>query len=180
MIFEVFIFNKTYWIMKFSGIPTNCIFHLSDFEQFGWSRVNNTLVSNGGQNLILRNVDKIVRSITVQSDIKPVPSYVLLFYTTEAGEAFSNSKSILIDEKEALTTNIAVHDLRLDLGNETGLSLSKLTLVINQCIFKISLSRVIAIILIFYISRFLYSLQNTPAYKLDLKKVEPSKKENVQ
>lgn len=164
---EAILFQMPYWSMRWNNIPINVVYSMEDFEAEGWEKTEAGLVSQGGQHFFLRGIDTEIKTIDVSAQISPTPDYILLFYTTEDGELFSDSKCVLCSNESQTKLDQHVRDIRLDFSNVPGLELENFSIVINRAAFNFSWSRVIAILMIYLTAKVLFYIQRPMNYQID-------------
>lgn len=164
---EVTIFQMSYWSMKWQNVETNIQYNMADFEPEGWKTSDNSFISQGNQHFYLRDVNQEIKTIELSANITPSPDYILLFYTTQQEEEFSDENSILIENKTQSKLDEKICSLRLDFSNISGLELTDFTLVINRAEFNFSWSRIIAILMIYLIAKGLFYIQRPTVYQVD-------------
>ena len=69
-----------------------------------------------------------------------------------------------------------ITDLRIDLGDEKGTILNDLSVIINPIEFRFSIAIVVAVLLIYVATRFLFYLQKSPNYGIEVYEYE---KDNI-
>ena len=158
------------WKLCNKEYVANQVVSLSEFEPVNWETGPDGYLVSMFDPMLYLNCDNIfIDSISIKADTSNELTYVDFFYINEQyvkyGDFFLRCEDI---EDNSLT--IEVHDivqaLRIDLGDMPSLSLYDLTVTINPVSISPSLSRIVAMILIYWCGVFLFSLQKMPDYGL--------------
>ena len=95
-----------------------------------------------------------------------------MFYTNNEIKEINGELLILAPEVGREKTSIKVKDyigiLRIDLGEEAKTQLRKIEITLNPANFQFSISRVVACLLIYLITKVLFIIQKIPDFELDL------------
>lgn len=108
-----------------------------------------------------------VDTITITTDLTPLPSEYTLFYTTEAGEGFNAEKMLTlapVTGKDRFDLGLWVESIRIDPGEEAGTALHEFTLLLNDARWHISVSRIVAMLVIWWGTAGLMALQRPADY----------------
>lgn len=172
VVLELLVFNFYAMNMLLSpNLEIDRTYNLSVMDKINWETDGNRFISNPDPILIISNVDTIVKKvkITVLAD-RPIDN-VVLFYTNNQSPNFSED-TLIVDSEQlvkstSFTLNEKVNAVRIDLGDEAGLTLNDITVVINPFEFHFSYSRVIAILLMYLTIVGLSALQKVPSYQIE-------------
>lgn len=169
---ELFIFNFQPVCDRVLGRENlNEIYTLADFETINWTETADGLISGYDPMLILDGVNTQVHSLRIFSDCLGQVPYVNVFYTNDHYLQFGDGPVLLEMVESGNAVEIAVNDtvenLRIDLGDQAGVALNQLTVIVNPSAIQISIARIVAIILIAFFAEFLFSLQRYPTYFSD-------------
>lgn len=104
-------------------------------------------------------------------EVNQAVPYIQVFYTNNENENFNGELIIeygqpVVGEVE-IGINQYVKDLRIDLGDEEGIILDDIKMIINPINFNFSVSRIIAMISIYFLSAGLFYLQKNPDYNIN-------------
>lgn len=146
------------------GLRTNVTYQLDDFYKSNWIENGTTLISGIDPVLTIYGVNNKVEDLIIQAQSDTKIPYVQLFYS----DKFSGDNLITIREVTNNTFKVhigkEINDIRIHLGDDAGLVLRRLAVTINPMKLEFSVSRVIAVMLIWYGMKFLFSLQSSPDY----------------
>lgn len=150
--------------------------HLSDFETANWEHLEDGRLCSGEDPiLVVAGVDAHIDKIEIDVIASRELPYIDIFYINkdhpQYGELYQRCGEMEGNHAEA-SIDDHVQDLRLDLGDDAGLTLYDLTVRINPVEIDISIARIAAIIFIYWSGAFLFSLQKAPDYGLDDEKKE--------
>lgn len=144
----------------------NILYTMGQMEIQNWTTTDTGLVSEIDPMLIIRGVDTKVKRIKLEVKTQKPTDYILLFYTNETIPIFNDSDSILYNVNEVQVIDKYVKDLRIDIGDKAGTKLEHIEVIINPMNFIFSISRIIAILMIYLLGRFLFTIQQSPDYGL--------------
>ena len=166
LILEFAVFNFSYFNMK-SNFEENITINQEDIQFFNWNVENETYITGLDPMIVLENIDKKVKNI--RFDLKLSQEFIssTIFHTTNENEIFGIENMDIIDIQNGenfVEFDKFIHSLRLDLGEYEGLELKGINIIINYNRLNISISRIIAVILIFLSGKMLFSLQDNPDY----------------
>ncbi len=173
---EIIIFNFSYLNDKFIKKVKTTYCQEDNISYVNWQESTDTQkVSLVDSMIILNNlntkISKVKIDVNLNENVK-VP-YTDIFYTTQEIGQFNGDLVIhdknKYDKSIEININKDVKDLRIDLGDQAGLILNDIKIIINPLDFHISISRIVTMIIIYYLSIFLFSLQRNPNYQLDNK-----------
>lgn len=174
ILIEVIIFNFSAFQAQLRGI-TPLVLSTEQLNYLNWENVNGTLISLPDPVIYIEDIDIIPYSIVLEVDAAPMPQTCTFFYTTEENEVFSAEKMVSLPmEAEngkiivSLPSTEPVVALRMDLGEEAGTVLNSITLRINEFKWDISISRIIAMLIIYWGAVGLMQLQKSPNYGIEM------------
>lgn len=168
---ELFVFNfQSFREMASSAAVKDCTLTLEDFDKLNWTEQQDGYVSEADPILVYAGLNSRIDRLTLSFTAEGAVPYVDLFYTDENTSSFSGDRMTRVPLSDGnsctVTLNATANDLRIDLGDDPGLRLQALTVTINSTQIHLSAARIIAVIVIFFLGRFLFSLQREPDYGL--------------
>ena len=109
----------------------------------------------------------MVDTIAIRTDMEPLPLQYTLFYTTERNESFSGEKMMFLgpvtgDDQFDLAMKVTA--IRIDPGEEAGTALHKITFSLNEVCWDVSVSRIVAMLVIWWGTTGLMALQKPTDY----------------
>lgn len=169
LIIEAGIFNFSYIVSKFDKKNEyNVSYNLQDMTSLNWSmNKNGNLVSDIDANLIIEDINLYVKNIAIRYTINKDIDELDFFYTDKGNQYFSGDNLKVFSNPDKLvlfTLNKEIKDIRIDLGDEKGIVLSEINVIINPVQLNISISRIIAILLIYCTFSGLFALQRSPKF----------------
>lgn len=167
---EIVIFNFPYVSGMLNGnIEKNISYNLEDIEKVNWRKVDNSLISEQDPMLTISNIDTYVKDFELSFSIDKKIPFIMIYYTQNEDDTFNDKMSIALTDnlrdKNEIKVNSFVKDLRVDLGDDAGVKLNSLDVVINPVKLNISISRIIAILLIYIVGIGLFYLQRSPNFE---------------
>lgn len=169
---EIFGINFFHILNVFdNSVEKNIEYTLQDMQKVNWSQGVPYLISKYDPNLIIENVNVFTKKIKLDISSNQEIPYIQVFYTNNENENF-NEKLLVEYEQPVvgeieISINQYVKDLRIDLGDEEGVILDNINVIINPTDFNFSISRVVAMILIYFLSIGLFYLQKNPEYNVN-------------
>lgn len=154
-----------------NSVEKNIEYTLQDMQMVNWSQENEHLISQYDPNLIVEDVDVFIKKIKLDISSNQEIPYIQVFYTNNENKNFNGELLVEYGQPVAgeveITVNQYVKNLRIDLGDEEGIILDNIKVIINPINFNFSISRIIAMILIYLLSAGLFYLQKNPDYNIN-------------
>lgn len=168
---ELGVFNFSAMKMRLSSNPLkNESYILADCTQINWVQNGGDLISQPDPQLILETLNGKIEKIELSYEAEGNLPYIDLFYTDNVTTAFSGDAMLRVEGLDptggSISLNWDVTALRIDLGDEPGLRVKDFHLVVNPAVVKISMVRIVTVFLLFFVGKFLFSLQRAPEYDL--------------
>lgn len=169
---EVFIFNFTYIKSRLdTSKEYNIEYSPDDMVKTHWLDTSETMISDADPQLILESVETFVDQISISFTANKPIDNVLLFYTNQKVKEI-NGELLIVNsevgkEERLFTIRDYIGVLRIDPGEDAGVKFQNFKIIINPVNFNLSLSRVVAILLLYLLARALFTLQNPPDYGLE-------------
>ena len=155
------------------SLQRNRRYTLSASEKINWTAGSLPIYSEKDPILVFPHLNCYVENISLEMILEPEIPYIDVFYINEEHPKYGDT--VLRIENPDLNTTVAiddmVSDLRIDLGDDAGITLSAFSVIVNPVKLKFSWSIVAAVELIYWCGKFLFFLQRTPEY--DLQKDTP-------
>ncbi len=170
-ILELGIFNFKYFVSKFdTSKQYNLEYTLKDMAKVNWDiEADGKLISGSDANLVIENIDTYINTLCIEYIVNKKLSDVSIFYTNDK-EIYFNGDNIRTisspDNYLDISLKKQIKDLRIDLSDEKGILLNDINVIINPVSLRISFSRIIAIVLIYYSFISLFALQRSPTFDI--------------
>lgn len=166
---EIVLFNFSYLMGTLDkNIEKNVIYTLKDIEKINWIQNENWFISKEDPMLIISDINTYVKDFELSLSIDKKLPFIMCYYTQDKEDIFNDSMSIaLVDnlsDKNHIKVNSYVRGLRLDLGDDAGVNLNNLSIIINPVKLNFSIARVITIVLIYITSKGLFYIQKSHSY----------------
>ena len=132
-----------------------------------WHEQDGRLVSESDPMILKDNLGVKATSFTVKLNAEPMPDSLLIFYTTGVNENFSADKMLVIEPAtgdDTVQLDERISAIRVDPGETEGIVLKDVSFVFNEVGWDISAARIIAMLIIYWGTKFLMSLQKNPDY----------------
>ena len=171
LVIELGINQADVWRCRFdTTVSKDKRYTMEDFELINWTKAGDSVESNADPILLVHMEPQYIHNMIISITTNPIVSDIsILFEDKEhklsniSGKAKNNTTRIVI-EKEVTSY------IRIDPGEEQGLKLKNVSMIINPTSFHFSLSRVIGIIIIYVLGVFLIRIQKMPDYSVVLDK----------
>lgn len=168
---ELGVFNFQYFVSCFdTSKQYNIIYSLDDMNKINWENSNNKkLVSKVDANLIIEEINTYIDDVFIEYDSSKIIPDIVLFYTDKNNIYFNAENIITISNPQSslrIGVNKTVKDLRIDLSDDEGIILNDIKIIVNPAKLDISISRILAIVLIYFSFISLFTLQRSPKYDL--------------
>lgn len=146
---------------------------LNDANAVNWTKSVDGLYSEPDPMLTFPRADVYVASVYVKAITDARPTSIQLFYTDTEGTLQTKEDIVTTDDAGKgvmIFVNEYVQALRVDLGEEANLVLYDLDVRLNEIPIRVSISRIILIIAVYWTTIGLFSLQKKPKYLIEGKK----------
>lgn len=169
---ELFYFNASYfWESWKRERPNNVEYSMSDLGTVNWEKTPQGLRSQADPILYRTGVDMDVAKVEITAHTDRDIPYVFVFYTDEAYPEFCEQTMVAAQKEEKTGTFTAqlpgaIHDIRVDLGDDPGLELYEVTLCINPLRLEFSIARFVTMLVVCFGFWGLTRLQGAPEYNL--------------
>lgn len=166
----VFDFSDVKNIITNSGqILQNEFYTMETSRLENWTQEQGVYVSEPDPMIIIENVNQYVNNVEIDVIRKNgFKEPITVFYSTDMFSAPIELLSIeLNNNRETIYIRNNVYSLRVDLGETAGSSLEDCIVTINPCKLHFSLSRVVAMMIIYYLTGMLFCLHKSPDYGLE-------------
>lgn len=172
ILIECIIFNFSYFYSKFDSSKTyNLVYNISDMTIVNWKSDGSSMISEQDPQLYIPSIDTFIDTLLISYKTNISIPYIDIFYATKNVESIDGSLSKQITQPDpngaSINMNEYVKSLRIDIADSSGTILSDITVTINPVKFNFSLSRIIAIFLIYFFTRSLFLLQKPVNYGIE-------------
>lgn len=149
-------------------------YKMSDMEFVNWLQKGKYFFSEQDPMIIISEVNCDIHQIEMKPVFEGTIPYIDVFFTSNDDETFNseNMKHYILDDNvdwnDGLVINLEqnVTSLRIDLGDASGLILKDIIVIVNPTEWHISISRIVAVLLIYIFSMLLFRLQESPNYDI--------------
>lgn len=158
-------------------VQKNLVYTLQDFQIQNWTEQNGQMTSGHDPMLMRDGIDGYVRQVRIELEADPLPPYLQVYYTNPAHPAYDGEAVVTAQQVSSITVidvNAEVQNLRIDLGDDSGTVLTGLTVTVNPVELHFSIAIIVAVILIYFSGKLLFSLQRAPNY--GIADIQPDKK----
>lgn len=167
LLLELIVFNFSAWTRELRGyepvfFPGDDLYY-QNWEEYG----DGSKISLQDPIIYVDELSIPADELIIRTDYEIAPSNCIVFYTTEPEESFNADKMIILGEvsqelKVPLGETICA--LRVDLGDEAGFALNDISFSFNEVNWDFSVSRIIAMLVIYWGTWGLSLLQKSPDY----------------
>lgn len=136
-----------------------------------WEESNNGRLSQTDASIFIENISVNADTLTVHMTAHPQPGSYKLFLA-KGGEYFSAENMLVTsnmtgDDSFQLERNISA--VCVNLGENVGVELEDISFVFSNSSVEVSLSRIVAMLVIWWGTKFLMSMQKAPDYGMEQK-----------
>lgn len=177
VVLEVLWFNRDPLLMRIlPGIERDIVYSLDDVALINYTENEfGEAISILDPQVHLPPVDSMVYRMEIGYQTSPAQIGCTVYYTNPDGEVLSrnglfNRRGFISMDVDAAPGTV----LRLDIGELEGIVLTELNVTLNPTALHISMSRIIAVLLIYISGVLLFGLQKMPDYS---QYVVPTKEE---
>lgn len=166
ILLEVLFFNFSALRNTIAGQKEE-VYQKDQLMLFNWDETGEDAVSMPDPMIYVEGIGVKASSLTVKLDMEPMPKSITVFYTTGTNEAFSGDKMLIIDPAtgdDTVQLDARISAVRVDPGEDAGLVLHDAAFVFNEVRWDISAARIVAMLIIYWGTKFLMALQRTPDY----------------
>ncbi|MBO5192988.1 MAG: hypothetical protein J6C22_18675 [Bacteroides sp.] len=170
---EVFVINMPFFIKSVdSSVKRNIMISTDDFTYYNWIQVNGEYVSEFDPIIVYENINTYVESVKIYVDYEGSIPYTDIFYINEdypipcEQTCLHNESELTCPAEINVDLGVEVNGLRIDLGDEAGLKLNSINVIVNENTLTFSWARFIAINMIYWIASFLFAAQRPPKYNI--------------
>lgn len=170
-IIEMYIINGNYWLkwLEMGDAKQNLHYTLEDAELLNWDTSGEKPVTMFDPIILINDIDTTIDTICIKVNAQGDIPYIDIFYINDEHKIPDYDNLIKVQppfeyDNIVIDVNQYINLLRIDLGDFEGLVVQDFELIINENVFSFSLVRMIAIIMIYYATVFLFKLQDTPKY----------------
>ena len=169
VLLEVLYFNFQPLAMSISkNIEKNLIYSMDDLSFVNWEKNSDgSYTSLEDPQVLIPTPQMKIELVEVNFRTEPSVVHSELFYTDANGtlqvcQNLSNQE----DSFRCKIGETAQGTIRLDIGETSGVTLSELIVVVNPVQFDISVSRIVAVLLIYVFGSLLFRIQKMPDYHI--------------
>lgn len=167
VLIEVALFNFAPLVSLFKGTKP-MEFSAGDLSFMNWTETEDGWISQADPMIMLENLSVMADTFTIRLTAQPQPDSYTIFYT-EGVETFSEKNMIITTDmtgNDTFPLGQRISAIRVDPGEEAGIVLQDVTFIFNNPSWDISISRIVAMLVIWWGTKFLMSLQKAPDYGL--------------
>lgn len=170
-IIELLVFNGSAILFSMDrNAEKNRVIEPEQMTWLNWTPLDEAWVTELDPQILISGIDTYVRELEITAELSEEIPFIVVYYKTDDSQEFSDARMTFTDQVQTvnrLFIRNPVTELRIDLGDNAGVRLQNLTVVLNPDRFHFSLSRVIAMLLIYVVSVGLFRFQKSPEYHLE-------------
>lgn len=174
IILECLVFNFNYVKSIFdTSKEYNIKITLNELDKINWKEKDGILITEKDPQLIIYSIDRYIDRVLITYSSNEKLTSSIIFYTNKEITEINDELLIVNSEMEPSGTTFKVKDyvgiMRIDLTELPGIEFQDIQVILNPVNFQFSISRLVAMLLIYLFSRGLFFLQNPPDYEFVLK-----------
>lgn len=145
---------------------------LEKCEMINWVQMDNKMVSTEDPMLIYEPVDRFVNEVKLLLKSDEYIKELSVFYEVSINDHFETVGPIKVeqfkDNEFIIPIGERIHLLRIDIGELAGTVIYDCKIVLNPIYCPISLSRIVAMLIIYYVTSMLFKLNESPDYGIKI------------
>lgn len=176
-IIEVVLFDLSdimYYMKNYQQLISNEVLSMSSAMLINWDSSDEGYISKEDPMIVYEGLNTKLQNIQIQiisdSELKEA---ITVFYMSDANSELRIASSAgLIDNTANIRISEDVYSLRIDLGESAGFRLNDCLITLNSTEAHFSFSRIVAMLIVYYVTGLLFRLQKSPEYKLGIDESE--------
>ena len=170
---ELTVFQLGAWRARFDpSAPKDQRYELADMTAVNWEKDGDAYISGADPILLLPSEGMRVYRVTAGFSAEPKPGEITLYYQKTDGSQAAVQGDVLKNRAIFSVNKTVGPELRLDIGEEAGRRLDELSVVVNPTGLDISVSRIVAVVLVYVCGSLLFRIQRMPDYTRYIQKKE--------
>lgn len=173
VLIEASFFNFVPLVSLFKGTKP-MEFSADELSFVNWTETDDGWVSQPDPMIILENLSVMADTLTIRLTAQPQPDSYTIFYT-QGAETFSEKGMIVTTNmtgEDTISLRRRISAIRVDPGESAGLVVQDVTFIFDDPPWDISFSRIVVMLVIWWGTKFLMSLQKAPDYGVSQGKEE--------
>lgn len=172
IVLEVGYFNFSHWTIQLNAdAEKNVTFSLQDGQPVNWEERGGILYSLEDPQIILALPPMQIQTVALHLDGAKGVERCLFYYTDADGTVqVVSSETTGRDEYQFTVKDASVGMLRFDTEGSAQMQLKNFEMVINPTEWHISISRMVAVVLIYLVGVLLFQTQKMPDYEAYIQK----------
>ncbi len=165
IVFEFGWCQRSAWLLMLNkNTPKDIYYELSEMEFVNWEKTANGYISLDDPIIYIPTNPLFLFNVEFRADVSPKPASSVLYYTDKNGAVKTEESSIHNGLLKYSIGKPVSAVLRVDIGEHAGLVLNNAEAIINSTTVRPSVSRIIAVILIYMSGSLLFRIQRMPDY----------------
>lgn len=149
----------------------NKVLSIEEAQLINWDTIGGTYVSQADPMIVFEGINARINNFRIKVVMNQDIDGVTVFYTKNnsgvAGE-LKEITSIKLKNNEAnVKLDDDVYSIRVDLGENAGTKINNFSITLNPLNLNFSISRVVAMLIIYFFTRALFRLHKSPEYGIE-------------
>jgi len=170
LLIEIFIFNFSFIFNKVINKVDTTVYSKDILKLINWNEKDGKLISSFDPMIVFEGLNQNIKNIKIDIVSDYTIPYVEIFYTNENNPVLNGDLKVYSDvefnDKTKIDLSEFVKDIRIDLGDAEGVVLEDIIITFNDFDLNLSISRILAINLIYWIGVILFAMQRPPKYDM--------------
>ncbi|MGX8127564.1 hypothetical protein ACWTV9_14940 [Clostridioides difficile] len=168
---EIFIINfYNINLILNKNIEKNVSISKNQMEFINWKKLDDFFISEADPQIVISNIGTYIKYLDLDVSTENKISEVHLYYTENKNEYFNGEKMISVDSisngRNRIKLDKSVDSIRVDLGESPGTKVKSIYVLVNKPGMNFSISRIVAMMIIYLGFVGLALLQKNPDYKI--------------
>lgn len=144
-------------------------YSMDELTFVNWEEKDGVLVSGIDPMIIKNDLSIAAETVTIRLHAEPQPENYDIFYTIDSNEQLSADRMLSLTGmtgEDTIDIDKHIAAIRIDPGDEAGRKLYDISIIFNEVSWNISISRIIAMLVIWWGTKGLLKLQESPDYDI--------------
>lgn len=144
---------------------------IADAQLINWDVGEEIYISKNDPIILFEGINNKINNFKIKVDSKQKLENITVFYTKNksglAGEPYQLSPVKLINNEGNIKIDDYIYSLRIDLSENEGLKIGDFSIILNPTKLDFSISRVVAMLVIYFSTGALFRLHKSPEYGIE-------------
>ena len=149
----------------------NKVASIAEAQLINWDTNGGTYISQADPMIVFERINGRINNVRINVETNQDIDGVTVFYTKNnsgvAGELKEIKSIKLVNNEANVKLDDDVYSIRVDLGEQAGTKINNFHITLNPLNIGFSISRVVAMLIIYFLTGALFRLHKSPDYGID-------------